>query len=108
VKLLSVLKQLTLAKLSIFFLTTSVICSSSFELLMYWLHFHIGLQNILMIVVILKKRHVNEPDADENFATVALPSAGFRLLAPRSSQLNPWHYNLVRFGKMASRCIDGH
>jgi hypothetical protein len=30
---------------------------------------------------------------------MALPSAGFRLLAPRSSQLNLWHYNLARFEK---------
>jgi hypothetical protein len=36
------------------------------------------------------------------------PSAGFRLLAPRSSQLNLWHYNLVRFEDLASRWINDH
>jgi hypothetical protein len=44
----------------------------------------------------------------ENFATIAPSSAGFRLLAPRSSQLNPWHYNLARFEDLASRWINGH
>jgi hypothetical protein len=51
---------------------------------------------------------VDHPHLLENFATVALPSAGFRLLAPRSSQLNLWHYNLAHFEKMASCYIDGH
>jgi hypothetical protein len=44
----------------------------------------------------------------ENFATMTPPSAGFRLLAPRSSQLKSWHYNLARFEDLASRWINGH
>lgn len=48
------LKLLMLANILIF-RTTSVICSISFELLMYWIQFYIGLQNILMIVAILEK-----------------------------------------------------
>lgn len=61
-KLLSGLKQLMLANLLIFFPTTSVICSSSFELLMYRLQLYIGFQNIFMIVVILKE-DMYEPGA---------------------------------------------
>jgi hypothetical protein len=39
---------------------------------------------------------------------MAPPSVGFRLLAPRSSQLKSWHYNLARFEDLASRWINGH
>jgi hypothetical protein len=48
------------------------------------------------------------PGCRENFANMAPPTAGFRLLAPRSWQLKSWHYNPSRFEDLASGPLNGH
>ena len=43
----------------------------------------------------------------ENFANMTLSTAGFKLLAPPSWQLNGWHWNLPPIVNLASRALNG-
>jgi hypothetical protein len=47
------------------------------------------------------------PCESENFANMTLSTAGFKLLAPPSWQLNGWHWNLPPIVNLASRALNG-
>jgi hypothetical protein len=44
----------------------------------------------------------------ENFANMAPPTVGFRLLALPWWQMKSWHYNPGRFEDLASMPLNGH